>query len=474
MLEAILTQMATEKPRDKCGLFGVYSQNLHAARIVHPGLFALQHRGQESSGIVACDSNHFNAHRGMGLMTKVYAEKDIEDLTGHFAIGHNRYSTSKRSTIDHAQPIISDSNSLVLAHNGNLPNTLALKEFLQKKGEFCEGHNDSELMTDTIDHYVKRGAGVEEAIIEAYPLLHGAFSLLILTPDKLIAVRDSNGIRPLSMGKLDGATLFSSETCAFDTTQAEYSSDVRPGEMVILSESGQSRHQIATGRQKFDLFEFIYFSRPDSYLLGQSVYSIRYRMGQELWQENPVKADLVIGVPDSAIPAALGFAAASGISYGEGLTKNRYIHRTFIQPEQRLRERGVAMKLNVLKEQVRGKRLVLIDDSIVRGNTVGSLLKRLRDAGATEVHVRISSPPYLYPDLCGVDTPEQSGLIAARMKISEIKDYIGADSLGYLSLSGTIKATGLPEDCFYTGPFTGDYPFDIGEAAKNIKRVTLD
>ncbi len=459
---------------EKCGIVGITGgADLDAARIVYFGLWALQHRGQESSGIAVTDGDQLRAHKGMGLVAHVYDEGTIDALSGDLGIGHNRYSTSAGSTSEHIQPVVHE--RLGSVHNGNLPSTRELEIFLSAHNVSCQGLNDSEMMTAAIGHYVDRGATLPEAVRDAYPLFTGAFSLLVLGTDNIIAVRDPHGIRPLSIGKLNGGYVFASETCALDTVHASYIGDVAPGQMMIADRGGNlTFEQIVQGQQHLDIFEFVYFARPDSVLLGQSVYEVRKKLGRNLYQENPMCADVVIAIPDSAIPAALGYAQISGIPYEEGFAKNRYIHRTFIQPEQHLRERGVALKLNPLPSVLKGKRVIVIDDSIVRGTTMGPLVQSLRKAGAKEVHVKISSPPVLYPDFYGIDTPDQKKLIAARMDLSHIREHIGADSLQYLSYEGMIDATGLPEDTFSTSCFTGIYPIDIGERKSEVTRVLYE
>lgn len=460
--------MNIENIREKCAVFGIYGAH-NAARLTYFGLYALQHRGQESSGISASNGKIINTHKGMGLVAQVYQEQDFEKLEGHQAIGHNRYSTSGGSFHEHTQPFIDAKGSFVLAHNGNLPTVEKLVSFLQKKGIPTEGFNDSGLMHAAILYYLHSGKTLEEAIKKAFPLFTGAFSLLVMTKDKVAAVRDTYGIRPLCLGKLNGGYVFSSETCALDTVNATYIRDVEPGEMIVVDKKGLHSTILAKAKPRLDIFEFVYFSRPDSNLLGKSIYKVRENLGRELAKEFPIQADVVIPVPDSAIPAAIGYAHQSGIPFEFGLMKNRYIGRTFIMPDQRLRDRGVQMKLNPVPEVLKGKRIIVIDDSIVRGTTSKKLVKMLRDAGAKEVHLLSSCPPVKYPDFYGINTPFQKDLIGANMSVSEIEKFISADSLHYLSYKGLIKATGLPEKVFCTSCFTGNYPIDIGAHAKNIR-----
>lgn len=449
--------------REKCGIFGVYGKDIEAARITFFGLYALQHRGQEASGICSSNGEFIRTHKGVGLVAHVYDDKDIVYLEGSIAIGHNRYSTSGGSLVEHNQPVIDRGNLFALAHNGNLPSTKKLEDFLKNKGISTISLNDSELMTEALKYYYIKGNSLENAITKSYPLFTGAFSLLILEKTKLIAVRDSFGIRPLSIGKLGVNYVFASETCAFDTIGAEFIRDVRPGEMVVVDENGLRSIQIEEGREQLDIFEFVYFARPDSLLMGKRVNEVRKEFGRFLAKASPVDADVVIPIPDSSIPAAIGFSGESGIPFDFGLNKNRYIHRTFIRPAQNLRDRDVSLKLIPIPEIIKGKRVVLIDDSIVRGTTTPKIVKLVRDAGATEVHLRISSPPVKYTDFYGIDMPDQKDLIAANKSLEEICVFTGADSLEYLSYEDMISATGLLESSFCTSCFTGKYPIDIDE-----------
>lgn len=455
--------------REKCAVFGVIGKGIDAARLTYFGLFALQHRGQESSGIASSDRKTLRTHKGMGLVAQVYTERVLEKLSGTMAIGHNRYSTSGSSTNEHSQPIVDREYSVVLAHNGNLPTVEKLRKFLISKDMYSSQMNDSEMMHKVIVYYMAQGHSLEDAIKKSYPLFTGAFSILVMTKDKIAAVRDQYGIRPLCLAKLNGTGyVVSSETCALDTVSATYLRDVAPGEMVILDEKGITSHVLAQPIPKLDIFEFVYFARPDSNLLGKSVYDVRKNMGRILAKEARVAADIVIPVPDSSIPAAIGYSQESGIPFEFGLMKNRYIGRTFIMPDQRLRDRSVQMKLNPVKEIINGKRVIVIDDSIVRGTTAKKIVRLIRDAGAKSVHVMSSCPPVLFPDFYGINTPTQEELIASQMPIKNIQEFITADSLHYLSYKGLIKAIGLPEDVFCTSCFTGKYPIDIGENAKNI------
>lgn len=456
---------------EKCGVFGIYGKDMDVARITYYGLWALQHRGQESSGIVSSDTSRFYSHIDHGLVAQVYDEQSLSGLKGHIAIGHNRYSTSG-GMFDHLQPIMSEPNICALAHNGNLPSTKKLARFLAKHKFTTHSLNDSEMMNGAITIYLRKGHSLQEAISLAYPLFTGVFSCVVLGKDELAAFRDHCGIRPLVIGKLGEGYVICSETAALDTVGARYIRDVAPGELVIVREDNLYSYQLAEPTPKLESFEFIYFARPDSMLLGQSVNEVRKRLGARLAKEASLKADVVVPVPDSAIPAALGFAQASGIPFDHALIKNRYIHRTFITPTQKLRERDVQMKLNPLPDALRNKDVVVIDDSIVRGTTTKKIVRMLKDAGARKVHLAISSPPVKYPDFYGIDTPDQSQLIAAKLPLDSIRQHIGADSLTYLSLSGMIKAIGVPREQLCLSCFDGKYPISLHERAREVAKIT--
>lgn len=467
-----MTAQNAESPKEKCGLFGVFGMRLDAARLVHSGLWALQHRGQESSGIASSDGKKIYCHKAMGLVAQVFLEKHFLDLPGSMAIGHNRYSTSGGSSENHCQPTIDRHKLVALAHNGNLPIVEKLEKFLKNIGFNTSLLNDSEMMCEAIGFYLSKGLTLGESLRKCYPLFTGAFSLLIMTKNELAAVRDSKGIRPLSIGKLQGGYVFSSETCALDTVGVKFVRDVKPGELVIVNQKRNlTSVQLALGQQRLDIFEFVYFARPDSVLLGKSVYEVRKNLGRNLAVDCRIQADVVVPVPDSAIPSAIGFAEILGIPLDHGLSKNRYIHRTFIKPAKILRESGVEMKINPLPGVLKGKRVVVVDDSIVRGTTSKRLVKKIRRAGAAEVHMVISSPPIRFPDFYGIDIPNQEDLIAANMTVLQTQRFIGADSLLYLSHQGLIDSTGLSESLFSTSCFTGDYPIDIGERRSEIKKT---
>lgn len=452
---------------EKCAVFGVYGEGMDVARLCYFGLFALQHRGQESSGIATADGATIRCHKDMGLVSHVFSEEAIETLKGYMAIGHNRYSTSGGSTAEHAQPLVLE-NMLAFAHNGNLPSTTALSNFLTEKGIESHGYSDSCLMAKAILWHLKQGMTLAKAVQTAYPLFTGAFSIVAMTKDELVAARDAYGIRPLSLASLNGGYVVSSETCAFNTISAVFLRDILPGEMVVIHKQGITSVPIAQPNPKLDIFEFIYFARHDSNLLGRSVYEVRKNLGRNLAREYPLEADVVIGVPETSLPAALGYAQESGIPYEMGLNKNRYIQRTFIQPDQKLRDKSVRMKLSPIPEVLEGKRVVVIDDSIVRGTTSKRIIELLFSAGAKEVHFLISSPPIQFPDFYGIDTPEQSSLFAYNKTVKEMNEYLGATSLHFLSLQGLIASTGLPQESFNTSCFTGEYPIDLHERSKEF------
>ncbi len=453
----------------KCGIFGIYGKNLDVSRLTFYGLFALQHRGQESTGIAVANGFGLDCYKNMGLVTQVYNEETIQSLKGHIAIGHNRYSTSEGSHIKHAQPVVIN-HHIALAHNGNLPSVTELKEFLEGKDISTDDCSDSELMAKALAYYIEHGNSIKDAVIKAYPLFTGAFCLTILTKDSLIAIRDSYGIRPLSLGKINGnTTVIASETCAFHTVGAKFVREIEPGEMVIINEKGIESVKLSDAKTKLDIFEFVYFARPDSQILGKSVYEVRNNCGMKLAEEYPIDADIIVPVPETAYPVASGYSKALGIPMEMALVKNRYIHRTFIQPEEHSRDLGVKLKLTPLPEVLKGKKIVVMDDSIVRGTTSRQLVKMLFEAGCTEVHLLISSPPVKYPDFYGIDTPRQKDLIAAHKTVEEIRQYLGATSLYFLSLKGLLESTGVSEDLFCTSCFTGNYPIDLKERAAEIK-----
>jgi len=463
------TTTERELPGEKCAVVGIFGEGMESARLVHTCLWSLQHRGQESSGIASSEGTGIRIYKGTGLVAHVYDEEHLQLLSGYIAIGHNRYSTSGASTLSHTQPIMDEERTFTLAHNGNLPDTSKLEHFLVSHGIDPTPYNDSELMYQAIKYHMQDGLSIESAIRKSFPLFTGAFSIVIMSKDKLIALRDPKGIRPLSLGKLNGGYIIASETCALDTISGTFVRDIDPGEMIVIDKEGLKSFKLAKGETKLDIFEFVYFARPDSILLGKRVNEVRRNLGIHLAKECPIKADVVIPIPDSAIPAALGYAGETGIPFDMGLIKNRYIHRTFIRPAQKLREKDVTVKLNPVPEIIEGKEVVIIDDSIVRGTTSGKIVEMIRRAGAAKVHMLISSPPVKYPDFYGIDTPRQDDLIASQMSVEEMRKVIGADSLYFLSYKGLIESTGLPEKMFCTSCFNGVYPMDIGKRIQEVK-----
>lgn len=459
---------------EKCAVFGIIGEKangkpgLEAARLTFYGLWALQHRGQESSGIVSSDGKDLHRHAAAGLVATVYREEDLEQLPGHLAIGHNRYSTSGGTEDYYNQPFINRKHNIALGHNGNLPDTTALENFLTERGVHLKKLSDTSMMTAAISCYMDDGLTLAESVKKAWPLFTGAFSIVAMDTNNLVAFRDECGIRPLSIATLDGGYVVASETSAFDTIGATFLRDVEPGEMVVITTEGLTSHQVVPPNLKLDIFELVYFARPDSQLLGKRIDGVRKNFGRQMAKEFPIKADVIVPVPDSGIPAALGYSQASGIPFEMGLIKNRYIHRTFIRPTPELRERDLKMKLNPVIETLKDQRVVLVDDSIVRGTTFRHLVAMVFEAGAKEVHILITSPPVRYPDFYGINTPKQSELLAAYMTEDEMRDYVGATSLCFLSYDGMLEATGLPKDNFCTSHFNGIYPIPIGKKADEI------
>ncbi|PIR82403.1 amidophosphoribosyltransferase [Candidatus Kaiserbacteria bacterium CG10_big_fil_rev_8_21_14_0_10_59_10] len=455
---------------EKCGVFGVFGRGLDAARLVYFGLFALQHRGQESSGIATADGVKIRSCKNMGLVAQAFSEEDMRGLTGHIAVGHNRYSTRGGSRPEHMQPILAGEGDaqIALAHNGNLPTVAALESFLRGRGMSPDGWSDSKMAAEAISLHMQEGMPLETAVSKSYALITGAFSILVASKNALVALRDRCGIRPLSLARLNGGFVFSSETCAFHPIGAEFEREIGAGEMVIVDDAGIRSKQLAVAEPKLDIFEFVYFARHDSELLGRSVYAVRERCGVELARERVLSADVIVPVPETAVPVAIGYSRASGIPVEMGLAKNRYIHRTFIEPEQHVRDQGVRIKLSPIRHIIEGKRVAIVDDSIVRGTTSRQIVKMLFDTGAREVHFLVSSPPVRFPDFYGIDTPRQEHLIAATKSLRGIRDYLGATSLQYLSYDGLIRAIGVPESELNTSCFTGKYPLDIGERASEV------
>jgi len=447
--------------QESCGVIGIYAQRIDIARLTFFALFALQHRGQESAGIAVADGTEVKIHTKKGLVSQAFSESNLSQLKGHISIGHTLYSTKGPSESANAQPVIVRSQGLIIAvsHNGNVINAELLRETLRQKGYSFHSSTDSEVIANLI--LASPGKSWEEKISSAMYRLQGAYSMTIMTADRLIAVRDPLGVRPLCLGSIDGGYVIASESCALDHIGAHFTREINPGEIVIIDKTGISSFTQKGYRKALCIFEYIYFARPDSTINGKLVYKTRQAMGELLAKEYPVEADLVIGVPDSATAAGIGYSKASGIPYCEGLIKNRYVGRTFIMPDQRLRDLGVQMKFNPLSEIIAGKRLVVVDDSIVRGTTTPKIVALLKKAGAREVHVRICASPIKHPCPLGVGMATERELIAARKSISEINKDIGADSLGYLSLDGLLKAVGLPKDSLCMACFNNDYPIPV-------------
>lgn len=481
-LDALMNVQHDDKPEEACGVFGIYAPeaSFDVAKLTYFGLYALQHRGQESAGIATLHNGDMYCHKDMGLVSQVFSEEILSQLPGEVAVGHTRYSTTGSSLKENAQPVVLDSRlgKLALAHNGNLVNVVELRQHLAAREANFITSTDSEMIALAIADEVNQGKDWIQGAISAFKLCHGAYSLAIATPEGLMGVRDRHGIRPLVIGVLSEENesnpryVLSSETCGLDIIGAEYVRDVQPGELVWITDSGlASINWAEQAVKKLCVFEMIYFARPDSVMHDETLYSYRVRIGRQLARESFVDADLVIGVPDSGIPAAIGFSRESGISYGEGLIKNRYVGRTFIQPTQGMREVGIRMKLNTLKDALQGKRIIIVDDSIVRGTTSKKIVKTLRDAGATEVHMRISSPPVTHPCFYGIDTDSQDHLIAATKSVSEIAELIGVDTLAYLTWEGMLETTQENTEHFCSACFTGDYPVSIPEDIKRSKLI---
>lgn len=473
MCDGINFDWRNDKLNEECGVFGIYDQDGYdCARLTYYGLYALQHRGQESCGIAVNDDGTIIHHKDMGLVPEVFNDVILNHLKGQIAVGHVRYSTTGASFRENAQPLVTKyvKGTLTLAHNGNLINAAELRSELEQSGAIFQTTIDSEVIAYLVARERVNCGSVEEAVKRAMTRIKGSYALVVMSPRKLIGVRDPLGIRPLSIGRLGNSYVLASETCALDSISAEFIRDVEPGEVIVIDRNGlRSIKDNCSGKSRMCIFEFIYFARPDSIIEGANVYEARKEAGRILAKEHPVEADLVIGVPDSGFSAALGFAEESGIPYGEGLIKNRYIGRTFIQPLQSQREQGVRIKLNALKRSVEGKRIVMVDDSIVRGTTSRRIVQMLKDAGATEVHMRISSPPIKYPCYFGIDTPSRTQLVASNHSIEEIRQKVSADSLGFLSIEGLLQ-TPINAKCeFCTACFSGDYPMEVPAEEDKMK-----
>jgi len=453
--------------KEKCGIVGIYAKNLPVSKLAFFALFALQHRGQEASGITTSNGK-LHSHKGAGLVAQAYKERDIENLKGYIGIGHNRYSTSGGSALDHAQPVVNIDNSFALAHNGNLPSVKSLEKFLSSKKALRKGRSDSELIADSINIYIKKGDSLPKSVEKVFPLITGAFSLVMMNKDTLVAVRDAYGMRPLALGRIGKGYVIASETCALHTIGAKFLREVKPGEMIVINGKGIKSIQLAKSNPKHDIFEYVYFARPDSVLNGKLIYEVRKNFGKALAREFKLNVDAIVPVPDTAVPVSLGYSVASGIPIEMALVKNRYVHRTFIEPDKKSRRHSVALKLIPLPQVLKGKKIAVIDDSIVRGNTFKRLVKTFFKAGAKEVHLLISSPPIRFPDFYGMDTPDQSELIASRKTVEEIRKFLGATSLNYLSLDGLIESIGLPKEHLSTSCFTGIYPIDLKERKNEV------
>ena len=458
--EEPLVTPTLERPGEACGVFGIIGPDTDAARLTYFGLFALQHRGQESAGIAVSDGDNLTVYKDLGLVAQVFDETTLAGLPGNLAIGHSRYSTTGSNSWENSQPVFRHlgNNGISLAHNGNLTNTANLAEH----ADAGIASTDSELMTDAIGAAMSDGGSLSDALATVLPTFEGAFSLAVMDRTTLVGVRDPHGFRPLCLGRLDDSWVIASETAALDILGADFVREINPGEMVVIDKDGpKSRFPFSEATSNLCIFEFVYFARPDSLLRGQTIHTARQRMGRRLAEQAPVDADITVPVPESGIPAAQGFAAVSGIPYVDGLVKNRYVGRTFIEPAQALRDRGVRMKLNAMPGVIDGKRVVLVDDSIVRGSTTKQLVAIVREAGATEVHLRISSPPYRWPCFYGMDTGDQSTLLAAGKSVEEISEHLGVDSLVYLELDNLVEATGSDADAFCTACLSGNYPTDV-------------
>jgi len=459
-MKLVVTTAAMEYyPKHYCGVFGIFGHP-NAAELAYYGLYALQHRGQESAGIVTSDGRQFREHKGMGLVSQIFNGQILHDLVGRMAVGHTRYSTTGSSNIRNAQPLTGNClrGQIAVAHNGNLTNAAELRDELEARGVMFQTTVDSEVILNLL---AQPGAnGADSHLTSVIRRIEGAFSLVIMTENELIGVRDPHGFRPLCLGRVDDAWVLSSETCALDLIHAKFVRDVAPGEIVVINKDGLHSIQAfpEQKRRAFCMFEYVYFARPDSTIAGRNVYKVRVEMGRQLAREYPVAADLVIPVPDSGVYAGLGYAEEAKIPFELAFIRNHYVGRSFLQPSQLIRDFNVRVKLNLIEELVRGKRVIIVDDSIVRGTTCKARVKTLKDAGAKEVHVRVSCPPHMYSCVYGIDFPDRNKLMAANHSVEAIRDYLNADSLHYLSPAGMVKATGLPGEGFCMACWDGDYP----------------
>lgn len=464
------------RPREECGIFGIYG-NPFAANLTYLGLYSLQHRGQESAGIASSDGEHIFRYAGMGEVNDVFSQEHIDNLPGRMAIGHNRYSTTGSSYLRNAQPFRASSilGPIVLAHNGNLTNAGSIRLDLEKQGQIFQTTIDSEVIVHLMAKSGERD--FQGALIASLKQVKGAYSLLVMNRDKIYAVRDPHGFRPLALGKLEDAWVVASETCAFDIIGAKYERDVKPGELLEISASGvKSFFPFDKSEESLCVFEYIYFSRPDSRIFGDSVYNMRIELGRMLAKQSPVNADIVVPIPDSSNCAALGYAKESGIPFELAMIRSHYIGRTFIEPTQKIRDLGAKLKFNVVESVVKGKRIVVVDDSIMRGTTMRKIIKMFRNAGAAEIHVRISAPPTIFPCYYGIDIPTRSELIAATHTIEEIRKYLRVDSINYLTIETMLGAVNRPEKKFCTACFDGRYPctFDAAPEAEDSQKYLFE
>ncbi len=466
------------KLKEECGVFGIYN-NLEASNLTYLGLHALQHRGQESAGIVTSDGANLHKHRDMGLVSDIFSEEVLSGLPGKNAIGHVRYSTTGSSQLKNMQPIVINYSKgpLAIAHNGNLTNAKALRDELEGEGAIFQSTTDTEVIVHLIAK--SKEEKLIRRVIEALIRCKGAYSLMFLTPEYMIAARDPYGFRPLAMGKLGDSPVFASESCAFDLIEADYEREVEPGEIIVVSQDGtQSFKPFGEVKHAYCVFEYIYFARPDSFLTGRNVYQVRKELGKQLAREHPADADIVVAVPDSGVPSAIGFAEEAGLPLELGLLRSHYMGRTFIEPQQSIRNFGVKLKLNAIREVLNGKKVVIIDDSIVRGTTSRKIVKMIRAAGAKEIHMRISSPPTKFSCYYGIDTPVKEELIANSLDTEEIRKYITSDSLGYLSLEGVMSAVEVSKKAngkehFCNACFTGKYPVELTDQKTKVKQLGL-
>jgi amidophosphoribosyltransferase len=458
----------TDRPREECGVFGVFGHK-DAVKLTYFGLYALQHRGQESAGIVSSTGKSMYEHKGMGLVPEIFDESVLNELYGHIAIGHVRYSTTGSSIIRNAQPFSAShaGKTLAIAHNGNLINAKEVRRDLEKKGSLFQTTMDSEIIVHLLARNVHRG--IEEAMVATVSTIEGAYSCVLMTEDSLIAFRDPNGFRPLCLGHLDEAYIVASETCALDLIDAVYVREIDPGEILIINDHGlRSIKPLPERKKSFCIFEYIYFARPDSTIFGQNVYGVRKKLGQGLALENPIEADFAMPFPDSGNYAAIGFCQESGIPLEMGIIRNHYVGRTFIEPAQSMRDFGVRVKLNPVRDILDGKRVVIVEDSIIRGTTSKTRIKTVRQAGAREIHMVVSCPPHRHPCFYGIDFSTKGELIASEHSVEEIRAFIGLDSLRYLSLDGMLGATGLENDHFCLACFNGEYPVQPKEGFSKL------